>query len=554
MLPRTKSKLPLLSLGLFLLLFLRAWTRLLYPEVWDEDGAINIPGFLNSGIRDLAEPVNGFLILVPKLITMTGVSISITQYPLVSTLMAWCVIMAVLVVVATAPVRLAGGALLAIACLWVPTDSEVFGLPLYTFWWSSLLLFIAVFWIENSTAWGWRASFIVLASLSGPVCLVVFPLFWVRSWLFRNNPIELRLAVIATVSAGIQLYVVQSQHANHTVASGLSHIDFSALVQVIPKFLGAYAVGNIWPKWQTPVGIAVLALISLMLFRTRRSWWMWMLAYLWLMAVIMSVSRVDIRVIHQALAGPRYFFFPFLLLSWWLIQILFAADNRWLRGCGGLLLALAAINVFPVLSRKHDPLHWRTHVLSCQQFEHYILPVHSEGRAEHAWQLPMTGQQCSRLIAEDIFYTVDGSPMLPYRVIGKANQGVMGTKLAGSSSILESEWHGQDYYSMASGVSTLPKVQILGSFRVSAAESGALTLQLERGDQVWYRSELRSNRQRIEVVNQNCKFLQLLPNSSEWVLLEFSNRQLPDKFVVKFIDGGDGWGEWSAVGLSSSVD
>jgi len=99
-------------------------------------------------------------LLVPKLITISAASISFSQYPLISTLLAWGVTLAVCYIIATAPIQLRGGLLLAVACLLVPSDPEVFGLPLYTFWWVSILLFVVVFWNQQSTDWGLRSAII----------------------------------------------------------------------------------------------------------------------------------------------------------------------------------------------------------------------------------------------------------------------------------------------------------------------------------------------------------------------------------------------------------
>src|SRR5215475_5493181 len=137
-----------------ILLLVRAWPRLLNAQVWDEDGTHNLPGFFKNGLADLFEPLNGYLVLVPKLITISAASISFSQYPLISTLLAWGVTLAVCYIIATAPIQLRGGLLLAVACLLVPSDPEVFGLPLYTFWWVSILLFVVVFWNQQSTDWG----------------------------------------------------------------------------------------------------------------------------------------------------------------------------------------------------------------------------------------------------------------------------------------------------------------------------------------------------------------------------------------------------------------
>jgi hypothetical protein len=222
----------ILSIGVIILLA-RAWPRLFYPQVWDEDGTRNLPGFIQKGLADLFEPLNGYLVLVPKLITMSAASISFSQYPLISTLLAWGVTLAVFYFIATAPIQLHGGLLLAVACLLVPSDPEVFGLPLYTFWWVSILLFVVVFWNDQSTDWRLRSAVILLASLSSPVCIVVLPLMWVRALWFRRSKVEINLALLTTLCAGIQLWVMH-RYAG-LVASGSIYMHYARPDATLPR-------------------------------------------------------------------------------------------------------------------------------------------------------------------------------------------------------------------------------------------------------------------------------------------------------------------------------
>jgi hypothetical protein len=226
----SKIKLPWIVAILISLLFVRAWTRILYPEVWDEDGTRNLFGYINNGFLDIFEPVNGYLIVVPKLITFVSAQVSIIQYPLISTVLAWILIFSVLLIIATGPLRLVGGGLLAIACLWVPSDPEVYGLPLYTFWWTSLLLYALVFWDDHSHKWGLRTLIIVLASLSAPTILVVLPLFWARAWAYRDNRLELKLASLASIGAAIQLLIMLQESSRIGV---IFSIDLALFNQII---------------------------------------------------------------------------------------------------------------------------------------------------------------------------------------------------------------------------------------------------------------------------------------------------------------------------------
>lgn len=217
----SKLKLPLSVTVLILLLAVRAWPRITNPEVWDEDGTHNLLGYIRHGFLSIFDPVNGYIIFIPKIITFISAEVSITYYPFVSTVFAWIIIISVLTIITIAPLRLKGGILLAISCLWLPSDPEVYGLPLYTFWWTSLLLYMVVFWDESSTAWGFRAFMVVLASMSAPVILVVLPLFWARVLAFRKNPVELWLAIIASICAAAQLWIMVQYSSRGTVLQTL---------------------------------------------------------------------------------------------------------------------------------------------------------------------------------------------------------------------------------------------------------------------------------------------------------------------------------------------
>jgi hypothetical protein len=119
-----------LFLLFFFLLYLRRPAQLLHPQVWDEDGTQIVPGLIDHGLKSLFYPVNGYLVLVPKLISAISLSISGVHYPLVSTVITWIFISWVCLEIATSQTWLCGGALLGIATLLIPSDPEAFGSPL----------------------------------------------------------------------------------------------------------------------------------------------------------------------------------------------------------------------------------------------------------------------------------------------------------------------------------------------------------------------------------------------------------------------------------------
>ena len=106
------------------------------------------------------------------------------------------------------------------------------------------------------------------------------------------------------------------------------------------------------------------------------------------------------------------------------------------------------------------------------------------------------------------------------------------------------DWVGGDY-----NKSNFLNLRVLGSYINSDSDIGSVTLKMRRGDKLYYRSGPTEGRQTIQL-NNNHDTQTILPLSKNWQLLEFSGEHLPETFTLKFTDNGDGWGEWSAVGLN----
>lgn len=396
------------------LLFLRAGHRLLQPEIWAED-ADNLWAWEGLGMASLLEPVNGYLIMVPRLITNLSASLSIYYYPAISVVLAWVVTLFVFLAVARSPLYLKGGVLLGVACLLVPTGVEVFGLPLHTFWWTSLLLFIAVFWDKDAQRWGWvRAACVALAALSSPVIVVVLPLLLLRAWLFRDRPAELAIAVLACCAAAIQLtFMWQAGSGGPGLAldGAGNKFDLATAALVLRKFFGAYLIGNLKPKAVGVFGLLLLALCAIAAWRHRSSPVVWVLGYLWAAALLMVAARVDITKLHQEMAGARYFLFPYILLSWFLLHVFVLEKHRAVRRAIAACLVLSVVNAVPVLRNKNDPLHYQASLLECSRSTgEFMLYAHIDGHAPHAWGRVTTGEKCAQLLRNDRLYQLFRKP------------------------------------------------------------------------------------------------------------------------------------------------
>ena len=397
-----------IALG-FGLMLLRAWPRLLYPEVWIEDGSLNVYGFVNEGAANFFGQVGGYLVLVPKLITFLSLSISFFYYPWISTLLAWAFSIFVFVVIARAPTYLKGSLLLAVACFLIPSDIECFGLPMYSFWWTAPLLFVLVFWKEGEQLY-FRLFLLTISSLSSPVCLITLPLFWLRVRFFKKTPSEIVIAVLATLCVAVQVsYILRYSQAN------LFNPDKTFLI--IPKFLGAYLVGNLEPQLNWLLGLGILAFVAWAVIQ-KRSIIQYTLLYLLLATIGTSVYRVDINILNHIDSGARYFFLPFILLSWLLIQIALDSNAKWIRLTAVGFLTASIINMVPVMTRTHARVYWTDQIFRCLTVEQsrYDFPILHDGSETALFYIPFTGDQCRELLEKDYLYSLRNDY---YRMRGK---------------------------------------------------------------------------------------------------------------------------------------
>ena len=106
------------------------------------------------------------------------------------------------------------------------------------------------------------------------------------------------------------------------------------------------------------------------------------------------------------------------------------------------------------------------------------------------------------------------------------------------------QWKGADSFN--TNLCTVG-LRVVGSFMQKGdTDTRSITLRLKQGDHLLYRSGPTGGSQMLEISSFSPV---ILPVAPEWVLMDFSDPDLPAQFVAKFSDNGDKWGEWSAVAL-----
>lgn len=539
----------------FSVLVSRRWQQLINPQVWNEDGAPGpitqvlrdngsvIPDYISSGWTSLFESVNGYLIIIPKIISIISINLSFFYYPEISTTISFLFATTVCMLIMVCPTYLKMRFLCAIAVLLIPSNTEVFGTPLYTFWWASLLLFLIALWDEKSPSVALRSLFLIIGGLSSPIIFLILPILYLRVYWFANARAEKFIAFVATIITLVQFIFFTKNTINEIPL--FSHLFFNS----IKIFFGGFLIGNlISSKLLLFISsIFLFGIIILWLHTYKHIKTTWILTYLLAGSVALVVTRVDILNIDQSASGPRYFFFPFILIYWILIQFFYLNQSNAIRAFIATIFITSILNATPVWTRNHDDLRWRDHVNSCPLFTEYLIPIHRDGNSSSTWHLELSGNTCTKLL--DNQFIIANYRNLNYQTfpftIHKANWLVT----AGdhhSPELISSSMPGTDFQK-----SKLKNYQVIGTARAQAATTGEVLLKLKRGDRLYYRSGPGKIGQSLFIVNYEDFYFTKLPVAIDWTILDFSNISLPDEFLVKIIDTSSLIDDWSAVAIKS---
>lgn len=371
---------------LLLLLFLRRADALLYPSVWCEDGTQVLPSLILDGMAGLFTPVNGYMILSSKIISGLALLFGIQFYPLISSLFALIFSFGCVMAVWLCPTNLKYKFFCALGCILIPTDPECFGTPLYSFWWSGLLLILLVLWNADGDRLWLRVSLLLLAGFSSPLIVGLAPFFLARAIFLRyskHSKQEIIIGVAAMGIAAIQFWFILQQKSGGV-------LDINMIMQnTIPKFLGGFVV---WPIFKDSAlytslqWIASILLVAIFV-KINKKWSIWLLALILVygLMVALSVARVSPQILHPVLAGPRYFFYPFIIL-FWLFLYSYHNSNSWNRLLPVLVCCIAALGSLFSWDRHHADIHWQKHIETAQLFESYPMPVTCDGKLHTNWR------------------------------------------------------------------------------------------------------------------------------------------------------------------------
>ena len=387
----------LLAAATALIVFLRRQDQFTHPYVWIEDGTYSIPQFARHGLLSVFEPISGYCVLSSKLISAASICLSCYYYPEVTCALNLVFTVLVVMAVALAPTRLRWRWACGLLVLFIPTDSECFGVSHYSFYWAGLLVILTLLWNREERSTAWRYGLAVLRGLSSPLVVGLLPLFWVRAAMDRTRA-EIRFAALVTALAAVQVVLLYVT----TFEGRPGHVPDPRQVFVfLDKNLGYFLARSFAPGYTLGFALFLLAWIGAgcVIAYLRKQHILLHLTAAFLVGAGMAAIRQDVEIIHPIHAGPRYFFYPYILLFWILAWMAATSRRRAVKGVSVGMILLAVANSIPHFVRNHDPVDWRRHIDRCLASEHEVgIPLHYSGRAGDFWHLMLGPADCGRLV------------------------------------------------------------------------------------------------------------------------------------------------------------
>ena len=381
-----------------IVLFARRPDQFLHPYIWVEEGNFVLRQYLEDGLWVLAKPLAGYSQLASKIIAYLSFKSSILWAPEIALVLIVAFTCAVVIAVALSPTRLRWPFLCAISVLLIPTDAEAFAVSAYAFWWAGILLLLAVLWDADRGHQWLRWLYLLLGGLSSPIIGAVTVLIALRALVERRRSEYFALAV-AAIAAIAQVFAMRAQNLTLSTATfGLE--TFTLIVQ-------QYVGGFIYHLGGAYFGFAALLLILAAgwSIRSRLDYYFLLLVTTFVVIAVTVSLRMPLQNfagIDQFNVGPRYFFYPFILMSWIMIWMASLSTAPVRIGFAAAFVA-ALVLAGSGLSRRHDAVDWREQILACTRAQEYELTFHYIGHAEDMWHATFKGEECKKLLDRSLF-------------------------------------------------------------------------------------------------------------------------------------------------------
>lgn len=399
-----------LSLIFILLLVIRRPDQFTHPFIWAEDGTLILPGYIESGWFSLFTPVNGYLVFTSKIINFISFELSFLYYPIIASFLTNLFIIFVLLAIIQSPTVLKNRALIALSVILIPTDSEVFGVALYSVWWAGLLGVLSCLWHRENKMYFVRILFSFLSFSSSPFSILFIPILIIRCFLYKN----IREYFIAIFSVALGIIQLSFILGNPTVIKlvGSNAVSVSYFVNT---YFGLYLFDHI----NTEIFYVSIFLICFILYLvfSKKSFENITILYLLFFSMLITYLRLGeiFFSTHPYGDGPRYYFYPYIMINIMLINnlnfrnfyikhvtVFHRFDLKYLGLKDSIIVIFLILSIshsIGKLTRTHDYMSWQESVKNCMEADgDYEFPVFTDGNVENNWSVKLTSDDCKRLV------------------------------------------------------------------------------------------------------------------------------------------------------------
>jgi hypothetical protein len=387
-----------LSLGLW---FLRRPDQLLHPYVWVEEyqilNAYQTQGFLHA----ILSPYQGYFLWPTSFTVGVAAATSFLHVPQIDYWMStgWFLATLCLILVPPSNFRLLWRVGMVMLMVLAPMNPEVYGIALYSFWWTTLWPLISLIWSKDY--WWLRIPVLIIggmSSLAGAALFVPYALLFAFTRRRRD--------LVGTSVLGL-IFVVQA--VSYIRSPRLAKVPIHPLRITLQELHNFADYALLWlrpnPDSATLAGACILlAILGIIAFSATRGGSPYtneiiaMVAGLVVLGVLSSVSAP--LVSDPILAGPRYYFLPYVALAWVLLMIAVTSELPWARVAATGLIAMSLLSLPQAFSRHEDRVSWSSQLARCQTAGGpFPVPVHYTGVLSEMWNglLVITPQTCHRL-------------------------------------------------------------------------------------------------------------------------------------------------------------
>jgi len=386
-----------------LIVVLRRPDQFLDPSVWAEDGSQTIPDFLHHGWATILMPLNGYMLLPTRLIGALSLSINAANYGAVSYALTLVFTAAFCLAFLSSDLLFAAPAAALLAIFLVPCGPETLGTSLYSFWIGGLFCLIPALWQMNDSNLGKRCAYTIIGGLSGPMIVAAAPIYLFR-YLKNRTRHDLGFLLVAGALAATQTIEIISRSAdvsNNMTVPGISSIPY-ILQKYFSLFFTSRIVGSGYVAAHAVIGAFFMAFLAVLFLNAIRNsnYAILFSGFLFAALTSMSILRCPPEIGNPMNAGARYFFYPYIMIAWTLIEAAASTKSKYIVVASVVLLALALRITLShgYFAYRHDPLNWIEQIRSCAETGSSV-HTHNGGHTDTFFPTGLTQKECQEYLS-----------------------------------------------------------------------------------------------------------------------------------------------------------